>query len=386
MNEYEKIFNQIRSDAYAMETISMGHPFGEIQESNLKEALREAEWMKVGFSKPGFEGVYHRDATDEEIFKKGQARQDRLDSSEGLIFQRQLEEIDPRYFETKYKPLDLWKSLVPTKTINPGVKYITYRMYDSTGEAEISSGGAAGDMPMANAKGQEYSNPVIYTKLGYFYTAQDLRDAAYAGVPLPTEHLKAVDRGYKQKDYKMFMAGDSDLGLKGFLNHTSVPNTQAAAAAGGSNAEEWDGADKTVDEIIVDIGSMSTAIRVNTKEAFGQEGMMLGLPRAQFDLIAQTPRNTYSDTTILEFLLKEKKAFGLKDVICIQDLAGAGTGSSDMAIMWPYDADVIECYVNESPYWMPMQIKGLSYQFGSEKAFGGVVVRYSDAMAQLYDI
>lgn len=385
MNTYERLFNQIRSDAYAMEAITQGDHFGDREARNLKEALREAEWMKVGFAKPGFENCYHKDASDQEIADLGQKRQDRMDADEGLIFQRQLEEIDPRRFETLYKPLDLWKRLVPTKPIKPGVKYITYRMYDSTGEAVMSSSGAAGDMPMANAHGAEFSNPVVYTKLGYYYTNQDLREATYAGVALPTEQLRAVDRGYKQKDYKLFMAGDSDWGLKGFLNHTSVPNAAAAAAAGGANAEEWDGADKTADEILVDIGTMVTTIRTNTREQFGNDNM-LGMPRAQFDKLAQTPRQAYSDTTILGFLMSEKEAYGIRDIIVIPDCAGAGTGSTDMAIMWPYNADVIECFVNEQPYWMPMQVKGLTYQFASDKAFGGVVVRYSDAMAQCYEI
>jgi hypothetical protein len=84
--------------------------------------------------------------------------------------------------------------------------------------------------------------------------------------------------------------------------------------------------------------------------------------------------------------MSEKEAYGIRDIIVIPDCAGAGTGSTDMAIMWPYNADVIECFVNEQPYWMPMQVKGLTYQFASDKAFGGVVVRYSDAMAQCYEI
>jgi hypothetical protein len=387
MNEVEKIMAALRVDSYAMEAITQGHQFGAREEANLREAFREMAWTKVGFQKPGFEGVYRRDATDEEIYQVGKKRQARLDADEGLIFQRQLEEIDPRRFEMKYKPLDLWKNLVPTKAIKPGVKYITYRMYDTSGEAQLSSSGAAADMPMANAEGKEYTNPVIYTKLGYYYTAADLREAAFAGVPLPTEQLRAVDRGYKQKDYKYFMEGDSDLGLKGFLNHTSVPNTQAAAAAGGSNTRTWDGADKTPDEILADIGSkLSTVIRVNSQENFGQTGMMLGMPRAQFDKLAQTPRQSYSDTTILGFLLAEQKAYGIRDIVVIPDCAGAGTGTSDMAIMWPYDQDVVECFVNENPYWMPMQVMGLTYQFGSEKAFGGVVVRYPNAMAQIYGI
>lgn len=57
-----------------------------------------------------------------------------------------------------------------------------------------------------------------------------------------------------------------------------------------------------------------------------------------------------------------------------------------MAIMWPYNNEVIEAYALDAPMWMPMQIKGLSFTFNSEMEFGGVVIRYSDAMYQLYDI
>lgn len=280
MNNMDRILNQIRNDEYAREVIGGGQELNGKALDNLRESLREIEWYKAGMANPAFRDIYRRDMSDQEIYEEGKARKIRMDADESLFFQRQLEEIDSRRFEVKYKPLDAWRQYLPIKSFTPGVKYITYRMYDTTGEAVISSPGAAGDVPMANAQGAEYSNKVIALKLGYFYTSQELRNAAFANVPLTTEQLRAVDRGYRQKLLKLVMTGDDDLGLEGFLNHTNVPNTAAAAAAAGANATEWDGADKTIDEIIVDIGSMATAIRTSTLEEFGQEGMMLGLPRA----------------------------------------------------------------------------------------------------------
>ena len=92
-----------------------------------------------------------------------------------------------------------------------------------------------------------------------------------------------------------------------------------------------------------------------------------------------------TDTTIMQFVL-QNDAFGIERFEPIFEMAGIGTGSTDLALAYPMDAEVVEAQVAEQILWSPMEIKGRSFIFGSEMEFGGVVIRFPVAMQQRYGI
>ena len=384
MRYLNQLMTRIQSDPYLMDAINPDGKYPTQRMDNLKEALREVEYKKAAIEDKAFDGQYIRGVSDKEIMENVSKRQ-RMDANEGLIFARQLEEIDPTRYPVIHKPLDKWKEVLPIKTFTPGTDRITYRTIDHTGLAELNDPANITEMPMANAKGEEFSNKVYSWKLGYKYSAQELRRAAKAGVPLQSEDLIAVELGYARRLQTQMFLGNATLGLGGFINATGVTNTQAALPASGTD-RTWGGPDKTNDEIAKDITVAASAIRTRTYSTFGVSGLTVALNQAKYDFIANERMASGTDTTIMQFILQNSESNGISNFVIIHDLTGQGTGSSELMIVYPKDNMVLEANVAENILWMPMETRGLEFIFNSEMEFGGVTMRYAVAIEQVYGI
>lgn len=384
MEYLDTLMGQIRNDSRLMSIINPDGKLTSYRLDQLKEAFREVEYVKAGVENSAFKGQYRRDMTDEEIVQRMRDT-GRFDANEGLVFARQLEEIDPTRYEVLHKPLTKWKEVLPVKTFTPGIDRITYRMIDQTGNAVLNVPGNITDIPMADANALEYSNKVYSWVLGYNYTAQELRRAAVAGVPLPSEKVIAVERGYARRLQTTMFLGDSRIDLEGLINHTGVTNTQAAAPASGSD-RTWPGGDKTNDEIVADITDAVSRIRQRTYGEYGERGMIVALNQARYDFIATRRMASGTDTTIMQFILNNSVSNGIEKFVVIHDLTGQGTGTTQLMIVYPMENMVLEANVAEQILWMPMENRGLSFIFNSEMEFGGLTVRYAVAMEQVYGI
>lgn len=384
MEFLQETMDYIQSDRRLMRIVNPDGKLATYRMDQLREAFRRVEYDKAAIENTAFEGQYRSDLTDDQIIDKME-KAGRFDANEGLVFARQLEEIDPTRYEVIHKPLTKWKEVLPVKTFTPGTDRITYRLLDQTGNAILSEPGNITDIPMADAKASEFSNKVYAWVLGYMYTAQELRRAAVAGVPLPSEKIIAVERGYARRLQTTMFTGDSRIDLLGFINATGVTNTQAAAPAAGAD-RTWKGGDKTNDEVAKDITDATSRIRVRTYSEFGLSNLTVALPQAQYDYIATTRMASGTDTTIMQFLLNNKESNGIERFVVVHDLNGQGTGSTQLMIIYPMENRVLEANVAEQILWMPMENRGTSFIFNSEMEFGGVTVRYAIAMDQTYGI
>lgn len=363
--------------------------------NRLREQLRRIHYIKLGAHSPNIYGGLYKEANsihevnnNERFIKeavKGRLLAQRADADDGLIFARQLEQIDPRRFEIKYKPLGRWREILPIVNTPPGLDRITYRIEDVTGDVEPKTVGDT-DVPYVGVSTEEFSNKVVAKGLGYKYTVMELQRAAFAGVPLQDRYQRSVIRGYDKNIDKTMFNGDASEGLEGLINHTGVTNFQAAAPASGTD-KTWAGADKTNDEKLADIRGMLTQIATQSQENYNSDRteFVLLLPRVPYDALNQRMA-AGTDTTLLEFILSNRK-YGIVDIKVIPDLAGVGIGSTDLAIMMPLmDREVAEAHVGEAILWQPMQFHGLDIRFPSIQYHGGVVIRYIIAMTQLYEV
>ena len=106
------------------------------------------------------------------------------------------------------------------------------------------------------------------------------------------------------KEYYQFMSnqytyiGSSDVGAEGLVNNSSV--TASNVPNGGGGSPNWE--NKNPDEIILDLGNILTDFNNNTGNVL-YPGKLL-MPHSSYNYIAQTPRSTNSDTSILDWFLK----------------------------------------------------------------------------------
>jgi len=362
----------------------------------LREKFREVHYSGLAAEQPIFQGLYQRadsivDVTRNEAYIRDSVAKRKLeiraDANDGLIFQPDLRQLEARIFETKYRPRGMWRGVMPQAGVVRGVKYVEYRIFDRRGEVKPITTGTVKDIPYVGVSGKAYQNYIIDKALGYRYTQMELDAAAFAGAPLDMRLRDAVVSSYEEAQDNVAFGGDTEFDLEGLINHTGVPNIQAAAAAAGSNARPWAGADKVPDEIVADIRGMVTAIAVASGENYNADRtqFILLVPRVPYDALNQRMA-AGTDTTILQFVLNQKK-YGIADIKVLPQLAGQGTGSTNLAIMLPImDREVIEFYTSDAIIWEPPQLVGFDIRFPSRQRVGGVVIRYLIAMTQLYGI
>lgn len=293
----------------------------------------------------------------------------KLDANETLFLQRQLESVESTLFETKQRELKYRQYIPVSNRDNPGAETITYRLLTKVGMARVIASGAD-DLPSADAFVQEFTARVKSIGTSFRFTTQELRAAAMNNVSLENTKSAAARRAMHEKEADIAWNGDSVNALVGLLTHPNITSMASPAGAGGT---VW--SLKTPDEIIADIGAMVTKVRSQSKGV--HEADTLLLPIDQYNLIAQTPRATNSDTTILEFIL-QNNAFGLTTIDWLSvelDLAFTG-GTEDGAICYERSAEVLENRIPMEMMVHPAQPKGLNFEFPVESRNGGVVVRF----------
>lgn len=386
----------IRADSHVYATFAATKSEPEIKYGmmRLREEFRRIHYNKLTAHNKVFSGLYQRADSVDAVNKNEQfirtsvekrIQEYRADADEGIFFARQLEEIDPRRFEIKYKPLGRWREVLPLKATPPGLDRITYRIEDVTGSVEPVTVGRSTTVPYVGISAEEFSNKVVIKTLGYKYSVTELHRAAFANVPLQDRYQRAVLRGYEKNLDKVMFTGDAQEGLEGLFNHTGVFNPQAAAPGTGSDTS-WAGGDKTNDEILADVRGMVTQVSTQSQENYNSNNtrFILMLPRTPFDKLKDR-QATGTDTTIMDFILNNN--YGIAEIKILPELAGIGTGSTDLAVLMPQmDPEVAEAQVSDAILWSPVQFHDLDIRFPSIQYHGGVVVRYPIAMTQLFDV
>ena len=121
---------------------------------------------------------------------------------------------------------------------------------------------------------------------------------------------------------------------------------------------------------------MTSGIREQSKGI--HNGNTLLLPIEQYDIIAQTPRSSTSDLTILEFVTKPGNSFGLATIDWLPtELKDRFIGETkDGALMYERDPEVLEQRIPMELITYPIEIRGLENIINMEARNGGVVVRY----------
>lgn len=303
-----------------------------------------------------------------------------LDADETAFFARQLESIEPEVYRILYPELK-YRDLVPVSNRdNAGAMTITYRMYDMVGMVKVI-GNYADDLPRVDVFGKEYSANVKGLGGSFGYNTQEIRAAIMANIDLDGERAATLRMAMRQKENAICWNGDAETGLLGVLNNVNVPTQAVPTGVGGYT---W--ALKTADEIIADFSLGTTKIISQSKEIHRPDTMIL--PIDQYTLIAGLPRSTHSDTTVLQFILNNKEAYGLTTITTLPvELESAFTsGTEDGAIIYQKDKGVLEQRIPLELQLLPVQVRNLEFIINGEARNAGVVIRRPLAMCFLTGI
>lgn len=296
------------------------------------------------------------------------------DAGETASFARALEYVRAKTYERKYAELKA-RSFLPLATDIPiGAESWTYRAWDWVGMAKVIDS-FADDLPTVELLGFEVPHPIRSLGSAYYYSIQDVRAAAFMGVPLDAKKAAAAKRSIENRIDRIAAIGDVDSGLPGFVNNANVPllTTLDAGFTG-----DWTNPSTTPAQILADMHMIANSVHVTTKGAHGVDTMIL--PLAEYAIVSTRPVTDLDPkTTILAAFLAASPYVRNVDQWHYLDTADeAGTGPR--VIAYARDPEVVELVLPLEFEQLPPQAKNLSFSVPCHARIGGVDIRYPLAM------
>ena len=297
-----------------------------------------------------------------------------LDADEGIYFEKELEYLKAKSYDVLYPEL-LARRLFPVdSSADTGAATITYQTWDHVGMAKLIHQYAQ-DVPNIEITAKETTRKIYSEGVAFGYSMQDIRNARYAGKPLEQRKASAARRQVLQLENTLAFHGDANTDIPPFVNN---PNFNQVTLGTGLVGDTW--ADKSADEIILDICNMVSAIRDISNGVEAPNTLLI--PEAQYTQLSCTPRSTTSDTTILNFVLQSNA--WISEVIPTYELKlAASGGTEDVAILYDKSPDKLTLEIPQDVEFLPPQENGFMFEILTHARTAGVIVYYPKSVAQM---
>jgi hypothetical protein len=306
---------------------------------------------------------------------------DVLDADQAIFFSRQLEAVKARTYDVKYAELKFRDLFPVSNEAGPGATSIVYWTYDQAGMSKIIASGYSRDLPRADIGGKETLIPVRELGIAVGWTMGEIRKAARAGLPIDARKMNAATRGNEQTLNNIAYFGDATHNLVGLFTQPNIPTANAPNGAGGT--PEW--TTKTVDEIIEDALGLLDGVFTTTKMV--ERPNTLLLTPDEWSYLGRTRLGENNDTTILEYLAKTSPYLNsIDDIIPVNELVGAGTGGSNVAVAYRRDPDALQFEIPMELMFHPEQRIGLEIEVPAECSTAGLNVYYPLSLSILEDV
>jgi hypothetical protein len=295
------------------------------------------------------------------------------DANETVMFSRSLLQIKEQTYDVLYGDLKA-RTIFPTDgSISPGATQYAYRQFDHVGEAKLIHDYAK-DFPNVDVKGKEFILPLASFGDSYQYSLQDLRSAAFAGVPLDSMKAAAARLAIERKFESICAYGVPGKNVPGFAANPdtlSIPETTHTGT-------DWTSG--TIANILADVNAMSKKVFDQTKGVFQADTLLLGTVEysaASTRLVAEAYA---SNVTIAKYILQASP--WVKSIVHWPALDNAdggttlgGSGAS-RKFMIKRDPMVLSAVVAQEFEQFAPQQQGMAFVVPCHMRAGGVRVTY----------
>ena len=284
------------------------------------------------------------------------------DANEGAFFARELEAIKAQTFDILYPTLRS-RDFVPVDgSAGMGATQVTYQQFDRVGRAKIGSPNAR-DAPRVDVTGKEFPRPVRPWIDSYGWTLFEVQSAAMANRNLNARKAAAGRRAIEEGLDETAALGAPDYGIPdGFINSAAVSATTTVPWLGIS-----------ANDIILQISASRQRI-ISTSLGVEKPNTLL-LPEEQFGLIADLPRSTQSDRTVLDFVL-QNRGNGITAIEPWYRLEGAGAGGTDRMILYDRSQDKLTQDITQEYTEVPTQEVGFEFIVHAFAQTAGTAIYY----------
>jgi len=306
-----------------------------------------------------------------------------LDADEQVFFGEQLQSVKARTYDVKY-PVYKAKQLIPVSAdAGSGAETIAYEQFDSVGSMKLIQS-YADDLPRSDVKGAKFYSPVESIGGSYGYSIQEIRAAQMAGKPLQARKAESVKKSYEQKinDIAWF-ARPADAKYGGLTGLLFNPNITKSEVSTGATSGVKPFAGKNPTEILKDMNDIVDNQIKLTKGVEIPDTLLL--PIAQYTQISSTNMGNGTDTTILEYFLRNKPM--ITSVEWVNELADVtpnprtGTSSADLMIAYRKNPEVLTLEIPQGFEQFAAQEVNLEMKIPAHGRVGGVIVYYPLAIS-----
>lgn len=282
-----------------------------------------------------------------EIFTKDAAQQ-----ALGFVTS-QTAHIEAQVVEVQYPDIQ-YSQIIPVDTsANEWAKSITYFSTNKVGKAGWFHHYAK-DIHVADSERSKFEVGVEMADIGYRWSLEEVGQAMMIpGMNLSADRASAARRAYEEFVDGVAIIGDTDKEFFGITNYPGIPT--AMAAVGGTPAgTTW--ANKTADEILLDVNNALTGMFVESLTIELADTLLL--PVAALMHIATKRLNDLSSMTVFQFLQQNNVyTFRTGRPLMIRELRGletAGAGGTGRMIAYRRDPQVIKMHIPMTHRFLPV--------------------------------
>jgi hypothetical protein len=298
----------------------------------------------------------------------------KCDAGEDVFLARQLIYIQNRQVNTLFTRNQALQ-YVPVETDVPiGAEQFTTETFTQVGAAAFVTNYGT-DFPSADVFMTETLNRMFDIGSSFTYSIQDLRRAAFVGVPLSSKRADASRLAHDTKIDEIALSGDTVRGITGLANNANVT---LLTAGGGTVVGNWEGASAAT--IKADLAAMESTIVL---ACAGQSQLFpntLLLDDESYMIINTRPSTTFSDQTILRSYLENSPY--IRNIEPWVKLRNAGAAGVRRAVMYRRDPDVLGMKISNSYEQFAPQQQMLKWVVPALSRLSGVI--WYRPMAGLY--
>ena len=327
-----------------------------------------------------------------------------LDASETIFFERELEELKSRSYDVLYAPLASTRLIPVDNTTFSGATSVTYTQYDKTGSTNIIAN-YSDDLPLCDVRGKQITSNLVSIGNAFEISIQDIRASVFAGKSLEQRKANSAAKAHLDRMNQIAFYGEPSLNVNGWLNNSSLgrdtsnesvsnrTNTNPAirpATGADSNIDTkkvWE--NKTPTEILDDLNDAVTDIHDASNGVEYPD--TIAMPISRYQLIANTQMSPGSDTTIMQFFVRNNPSITIEWANELKGAFNVPAGGLvnrgvDGFIVYTRSADKFWQEIPQAFEMFPPQFNNLAYKVPCHSKHGGVIIAYPGSQAFRYGI
>lgn len=213
-------------------------------------------------------------------------------------------------------------------TIPEGARTYSYKVINVYGQGKFIDNSGK-DANRASASMQNVPYALEYAGIIPSWNLEDIRGAAFAGIPLDTHTIQAGTDGCLDHIEQIGLKGDAGRGFTGLVNQPDIPADSSAKTIANMSA----------DEMVTFIQTGVADIIEQTAEVMGtriKSGMVIYVPISQQALLLHTRLATDASKTVWEYVsinnLWTARTGETLKLEGVAEMSGAGAGATDRSL------------------------------------------------------